>query len=115
MSAMAPPGWIAPSMWVESRGSGEVLSKSPHLPVPLTLPSLPVGEREARGLLRCGHPGQGDLVILSARAAAHPDRPDQLSADDDGIPARRRDDAIEREQGQADPTRTDPLLEALRR
>src|SRR5262249_18000825 len=70
-------------------------------------------ERGAPRLHRCGHPRQRASAALCARATAHPDRADQLSSHDDGISARRRDDAVERQQGKADSTRADPFLEAL--
>jgi hypothetical protein len=50
--------------------------------------------KDRGALFHRGHAGQGDLVVLRAGAAAHPDCPDQLSGDDNGIAARRRDDAV---------------------
>ena len=54
-------------------------------------------------LFQRGHPGYGYLIILGAHAAAHPDRPNQLPTNDDGIAARRRDDAFDCQQRETDP------------
>jgi hypothetical protein len=69
-----------------------------NIPVqPAMARTISSGGRAAKdrgALFHRGHAGQGDLVVLRAGAAAHPDCPDQLSGDDNGIAARRRDDAV---------------------